>query len=72
MLVSDFVLMSVQVQGVVIYTFKNKPSENNSNNKNVSGDRKMQKKYVFLAVENVSEKSNNQHTFYRNTNMKIK
>ena len=64
--------MSVQVLVVFIYTFKNKPNENDSNNKNVSENRKIQEKYVFLAVENVSEKSNNQHMFYRSTNMKIK
>ena len=64
--------MSVQVLVVFIYTFKNKPSENDSNNKNVSENRKIQEKYVFLAVENVNEKSNNQHMFYRSTNMKIK
>ena len=32
----------------------------------------MQEKYASLAIENVSEKSNKQHMFYRNTNMKIK
>ena len=29
-------------------------------------------KYAFLAIENVNEKLNNLHMFYRNTDMKIK
>ena len=33
MLASDFVSMNVQVLGLGFYTLKNKPSENNSDNK---------------------------------------
>ena len=64
--------MNFQVLGLAFYTLRNKPSENNSDNKNVFGDRKKQAKYAFLAMENVSEKSNNLHMFCWATDMKIK
>ena len=51
---------------------KNKHSENNSDNRNILGDKEKAEKYAFLAVEKVSEKSNNLHMFCRNTDMKIK
>ena len=71
-LVVDCVLMNFQVLELAFYTLRNKHSENNSDNKKVLGDRKKQAKYAFLAIENVSEKSNNLHMFCQNTDMKIK
>ena len=64
--------MNFQVLGLTFYTLRNKHSENNSDNKNVQGDKKKQTKYAFLVIENVNEKSNNLHMLCRNTNMKIK
>ena len=64
--------MNFEMLKLAFYTLRIKPSEDNSDNKNVYGDRKKQAKYAFLAIENVSEKSNNLHMFCRNTDMKIK
>ena len=71
-LLVDRVLMNFEVLKLAFYTLRNKPSENNSDNKNAYGERKKQAKYAFLAIENVSEKSNNMHMFCRNMDMKIK
>ena len=48
--------MNFQMLGLAFYTLGNKPSENNSGDKNVYGDRKNQVKYTFLTIKNVSEK----------------
>ena len=65
-------LIDFQVLGVAFYTLRNKHSENNSDKRNVEGDKKKQEKYAFLAIENASEKSNTMHMFCRNRNMNIK